>query len=188
VFLFSGHRIDEPGRPEPRFPADKESLAAQKIAQTLDQFGAGAADLAFCQAASGGDLLFLEACQERGVRCQVLLPFPQPEFIQRSILPSVDGDKWTERFYAVDARLTQDKTPMRIMPEALGPLPKGVDAFERCNLWLLYSALSNGLDKVRFIALWNGEGGDGPGGTQHLCNAVQRRTGRVTWLKTKELW
>ena len=188
VFLFSGHRIDEPGRPEPRFPADKESLAAQKIAQTLDQFGAGAADLAFCQAASGGDLLFLEACQERGVRCQVLLPFPQPEFIQRSILPSVDGDKWTERFYAVDARLTQDKTPMRIIPEALGPLPKGVDAFERCNLWLLYSALSNGLDKVRFIALWNGEGGDGPGGTQHLCNAVQRRTGRVTWLKTKELW
>ena len=41
----------------------------------------GPEDLAFCQAAAGGDLLFVEACQQRGVRCQVLLPFPEPEFI-----------------------------------------------------------------------------------------------------------
>lgn len=188
VFLFSGHRIDEPGRAEARFPADKESIARDKIQQTLDQFEAGAEDIAYCQAASGGDLLFLEACQKRGVRCQVLLPFPQPEFIKESIRPSVGAEQWTDRFYAVDARLKQDKSPMRIMPEALGALPKCVNAFERCNLWLLYSALSNGLDKVRFIALWNGGGSDGPGGTQHMYNEVQRRTGRVTWLKTKELW
>jgi tetratricopeptide (TPR) repeat protein len=188
VFLFSGHRIDEPGCVEPRFPADKESIAAEKIGQTLDQLGAGAEDIAYCQAASGGDLLFLEACQKRGVRCQVQLPLPQPEFIQASIRSSVGGEQWTERFYAVDTRLKQDKTPMRIMPEALGPLPKGVNEFERCNLWLLYSALSNGIDKVRFIALWNGGGGEGPGGTQHMYNEVQRRTGRVTWLKTKDLW
>jgi hypothetical protein len=77
---------------------------------------------------------------------------------------------------------------MRIMPDALGPLPKGVNAFERCNLWLLYSALSNGIDKVRFISLWDGGGGDGPRGTQHLHNEVQRRTGRVTWLRTRDLW
>ncbi len=122
------------------------------------------------------------------MRCQVLLPFPQPDFIKESIRTSVGGEQWTDRFYAVDTRLKQDKTPMRIMPEALGPLPKHVNAFERCNLWLLYSALSNGIDKVRFIALWNGGGSDGPGGTQHMYNEVQRRTGRVTWLKTKELW
>lgn len=188
VFLFSGHRIDEPGRKEPRFPADKESIAAAKIGQTLDQFGANADDLAYSQAASGGDLLFIEACQKRGVRCQVLLPFAQPTFITESIRSSVGGEQWTDRFYAVDAQLQKDKTPMRIMPEALGPLPKGANAYERCNLWLLYSALSNGLDKVRFIALWNGGGSDGPGGTQHLYNEVQRRTGRVTWLKTTELW
>lgn len=188
VFLFSGHRIDDPGRAEARFPADKESIAAQKIEQTLEHFGAGPEDLAYCQAASGGDLLFVEACQKRGVRCQILLPLPQPDFINASIRPSVGGEKWVERFYEVDARLKQNKTPMRIMSEALGPLPKGVNAFERCNLWLLYSALSNGIDKVRFIALWNGGGSDGPGGTQHMYNEVQRRTGRVTWLRTKELW
>lgn len=74
------------------------------------------------------------------------------------------------------------------MPEDLGPLPKGVDAFERCNLWLLYSALACGLDKVRFVALWNGGGGDGPGGTAHMYNEVKGRTGRVTWIDTRELW
>jgi hypothetical protein len=185
VLLFSGHMVDAPDRKTPRFPNDKEPIAAQRIAEALDKLGAGAEDLAFCQAAAGGDLLFLEACQQRGVRCQVLLPFPEPEFIERSIVPSAGGDKWRDRFYAVKAKL-QD--PIRIMPDELGPLPKGVDPFERCNLWLLYSALACGIDKVRFVALWNGGGGDGPGGTAHMYNEVKRRTGRVTWLDTRQLW
>ena len=70
------------------FPADKGDVAAQKIGEALDALDAGPDDLALCQAAAGGDLLFLEACQQRGVRCQILLPFPEPEFIERSILPS----------------------------------------------------------------------------------------------------
>jgi tetratricopeptide (TPR) repeat protein len=185
VLLFSGHMVDAPGRATPRFPADKEPVAAQRIAAALDELGASAEDLAFCQAAAGGDLLFVEACQGRGVRCQVLLPFPEPEFIERSIVPSAGGDRWRERFYAMKAKL-QD--PIRIMPDELGRLPKDVDPFERCNLWLLYCALACGADKVRFLALWNGGGGDGPGGTAHMYNEVKRRTGRVTWLDTRQLW
>jgi hypothetical protein len=185
VLLFSGHMVDAPDRKEPRFPADKEAIAAEQIGAALDQLGANAEDLAFCQAAAGGDLLFLEACQARGVRCQVLLPFPEPEFIERSILPSAGGEAWRERFFAVREKL-QD--PIRIMPDELGPLPARVDPFERCNLWLLYSALSCGIDKVRFVSLWNGGGGDGPGGTAHMYNEVKRRTGRVTWLDPRTLW
>ena len=185
VLLFSGHMVDAPDRKEPRFPADKEPIAAQKIAEALDRLGAGPDDLAFAQAAAGGDLLFLEACQQRGVHCQVLLPFPEPDFIDRSILRSKGGDLWRERYYAMKDKL-QD--PIRIMPEELGPLPKGVDPYERCNLWLLYSALACGIDKVRFIALWNGGGGDGPAGTAHMYNEVKRRTGRVAWLDTRTLW
>lgn len=41
VLLFSGHMIDTPGRATPHFPADKEPIAAQKIAAALDQRGAG---------------------------------------------------------------------------------------------------------------------------------------------------
>ena len=89
----------------------------------------------------------------------ILLPFAEPEFIDRSILPSAGGEAWRDRFFSMKQKLT---LPIRIMPEQLGPPPKDVDPFERCNLWLLYSALACGIDKVRFIALWNGGGGDGP--------------------------
>ncbi len=184
VILFSGHMIDRPDRLTKRFPAEKESIAAQNIAAALDRLGAGPEDLALAQGASGGDLLFLEACRQRNVRLQLLLPLPEPEFIQRSILPSADGDKWRERFYRLKSGL---KDEPRIMPDELGPLPDGVNPFERCNRWLLYTALSYGVTRVRFLCLWDGGGGDGPGGTAHMYEEVKRRTGQVTWLDSRKL-
>src|SRR4051812_30838668 len=59
----------------PRFPNDKASAAAERVAEALDQLGAGPEDVALSQAAAGGDLLFLEGCQQRAVRCEILLPF-----------------------------------------------------------------------------------------------------------------
>ncbi|TMQ74730.1 TRAFs-binding domain-containing protein [Candidatus Accumulibacter phosphatis] len=190
VLLFSGHMIDGPKRVPPRFPAEREALAAERIGQALDQLGAGPGDLALAQAASGGDLLFLEACQARGVRLQLLLPFDEPEFIERSILAASNGEQWRQRYFAVTAAA---EVTRRLMPDELGPLPKSrsgepANAFERCNLWLLYTALAWGAGKVRFLCLWNGGGGDGPGGTAHMYNEVKRRTGRVTWLDTRTLW
>ncbi|WHZ14123.1 MAG: hypothetical protein OJF52_000958 [Nitrospira sp.] len=184
VLLFSGHMIDAPSRPTKRFPVEKEPAAAQRISAALDQLGAGPEDLALAQGASGGDLLFLEACRQRNVRLELLLPLPEPEFIQRSILPSTDGDKWRERFYRLKSGL---KDEPRIMPDELGPLPDGVNPFERCNRWLLYTALSYGVTRVRFICLWDGGGGDGPGGTAHMYEEVKRRTGQVTWLDSRKL-
>lgn len=186
VLLFSGHMMDTPERATPRFPASAEPVAAARIGEVLDQLGAGEQDLALCQAAAGGDLLFLEACQKRGVRCRVLLPLPVPDFIEQSVNPSSNGAQWVERFYAMSAALKDE--PPRIMPEQLGPLPDGANPFERCNLWLLYSALACGIERVRFVTLWNGGGGDGPGGTAHMYEEVRRRTGRVNWLDTRTLW
>jgi hypothetical protein len=169
VFLFSGHMIDSPDRADPRFPADKEAIAAARIAETLDKLAAGPDDLAFAQGAAGGDILFAEACVARGVPFQMLLPLEEPDFIEASVLPSCNGESWRQRYLALRDKLA---LPPRIMPDALGPLPRTRDGremnpFERCNLWLLYSALAQGLDRVRFICLWNGGGGDGPGGTAH---------------------
>ncbi len=190
IFLFAGHMIDSPDRPEPRFPANKESIAAARIGAALDALGAGPDDLAIAQGAAGGDLLFAEACLARGVRFQMLLPLPEPEFIEASVLPCSDGESWRSRYLALRERLT---LAPRIMPDELGPLPRDrngnpINPFERCNLWLLYSALSQGLSCVRFICLWNGSGGDGAGGTAHMVKEVTRRTGQVTWLDTRELW
>jgi hypothetical protein len=182
VFLFSGHMIDAPMRPTPRFPPDKEPMAAQKIAEALDRLNAGAGDLALTQGACGGDLLFTEACQQRGVIVQWLQPFDEPEFVQRSVV--CHDETWRTRYLATKAKL---RTEIRSAPQELGPLPAGVDPYERCNLWLFETALSYGLDKVQFVCLWNGGGGDGPGGTSHMYQEVKRRTGQVTWIDTRTL-
>lgn len=190
VILFSGHMFDAPNRNPARFPLVKKDIAANEIAKALDKLGAGSQDLALCQAAAGGDLLFLEACLERNVRCQVLLPFAEPEFIQESILKSDGGEAHRDCYFKLKQELMKQdlQDPIRIMPDELGPNPSGVGPFERCNLWLLYTTLAWGIDKARFICLWNGAPADGPGGTEHMYNEVKKRTGQVTWLDTRKLW
>ena len=188
VLLFSGHRVDAPGRAQPRFPAALVPQVGAAIAQALDALGAGAGDLALAQGAAGGDLLFAEACAARGVRVQLLLPLPDAEFIVRSLLESDGDEDWPARYACLRARLHDAP---RVMSDELGPLPAHSNAFERCNLWLLDSALAYGSDKLRFICLWDGDGdggdGDGPGGTAHMYREVKRRTGRITWIDTRRL-
>lgn len=186
VFLFSGHMVDTPDRATPRFPPDKEPIARQKIAEALAQLGAGPDDLALTQGACGGDLLFTEVCQQRGVKVRWMQPFDEPDFIEKSVV-RCDED-WRQRY--LDAKAKID-APIRSALRDLGPPPPSEGhgyAYERCNLWLLFTALACGADKVRFVCLWNGGGGDGPGGTAHMYNEVKRRTGQVTWLDTRDLW
>lgn len=182
VFLFSGHMIDKPGRQTPRFPVEKESVAGQKIAEALEKLKAGPEDLALTQGACGGDVLFTEACQQRGVKVQWLQPFDEPTFIKKSVI--CRGEDWRVRYLAAKGKLATD---IRAATESLGPPPRDVDSYERCNLWLLYTALSYGIRKVRFVCLWDGAGGDGPGGTAHMYQEVNRRTGQVTWIDSRTL-
>jgi len=185
VFLFSGHMIDHPDRPVPRFPAWKEPAVAEKIAGVLDRFHAGKDDIALMQGACGGDLLFTEACLQRGVGVHWMQPFAEPEFIRHSVVCSCES--WRRRYLDAREKLS---SPILSAPGELGNPPGGVRqgyAYERCNLWLLYTALSYGIDKVRFICLWDGEGGDGPGGTEHMYNEVNRRTGEVTRIDIRRL-
>ena len=184
VLLFSGHMVDAPDRAAPRFPSHEVPAALAAIETVLDELGAGAGDLALTQGAAGGDLLFVRACAARGVRVQLLLPLDEPAFIDASILPSVEGELWRAHYFSAKAALPE---PPRVMPVELGPLPKGGNAFERCNLWLLYTALAWGPEKVRFICLWDGGGGDGPGGTRQMLDEVKRRTGRVSWIDVRTL-
>ena len=186
VLLFSGHMVDAPGRPKPRFPASMVPAATAQIARALDELGAGPQDLALTQGAAGGDLIFTEACQARGVRVQWLQPLPEPGFLEASVSGSGDGAEWRRRYFAAKA-LLHPTDPLRTMPAEIGPLPKGVDKWERGNLWLLYTALAHGPDKARFVCLWDGGGSDGPGGTQHMYDEVKRRTGRVSWIDTRAL-
>lgn len=183
IILFSGHMIDAPDRAEPRFPADKEQLAAAAIAAKLAELAAGPEDLALCGGACGGDLLFAEACLARGLRLEVRIPFDEPTFLRKSV--AFAPGRWTERFYKVKS---DPKTRLLIMPDELGPPPKNANPYARDNLWQLYNALSWGPDKVRFICLWNRKEGDAFGGTEHMYETVQKYSGRVYLIDTTKLW
>ncbi len=176
TILFTGHMVDAPDRPVPRFPPARVDAAAKRIGIALDAIGAGPEDLALTQGAAGGDLLFAEACLARGVPLRLLLPLAESDFVAASLLPAANGADWHRRFRAVVARL--DESPSEA-PRVLGPLADGDDPFVRANLWLLDSALAFGADRLRCICLWDGGGGDGPGGTRHLVEAVRAAGGRV---------
>jgi hypothetical protein len=117
VFLFSGHLIDTPDRPTPRFPADKEPVAAAAIAATLDSLGCGDADLGICGGASGGDLLFAEAVLARGARLLMLLPFDEQTFLSESV--DVTGPAWRRRLHREGESAHRDWLRAR----RAGPLP-----------------------------------------------------------------
>lgn len=181
VVLFSGHMIDAPGREKPRFPPDKEPIAAHALATALDELAIDAPDLCICGGTCGGDLLFAEAALSRSARLELYIPFDESAFINKSV--DFAGNSWRDRFFAVEARAA-----LHVMPIELGPASGNEDPYERNNRWMLEAASRFGVERLDFVCLWNGEGGDGPGGTRHMMQEVRSRGGRAIWLDTKKLW
>ena len=185
--LFTGHRIDAPGRKSPRFPPDREDVARQAIRRAIESElkrpGGVAGGIA--GGASGGDILFHETCADLGIPTQLFLALPKGQFIAASVAPA--GGSWRERF----DRLF-DKLPRRVLAESQelpGWLAKKPDysIWQRNNLWMLYNALAQGED-VTLIALWNGEQGDGPGGTGDLVERAKERHAEAVILDTRGLF
>ena len=181
VVVFSGHMIDDPavrgpGKDKPgRFPSEKIDAVTREIRKRLDALGAVAGDVGLCGGASGGDLLFAETCLERGMRMELRLARTEEEFLAESVTFADPDHRWERSFEQVKDKKA---TTIFVMPQELGPAPGGVSVHDRCNRWILYSALSMGLRKTFFVTLWNGEPGDGPGGTQHMVELVHKLTGR----------
>lgn len=187
VFLFSGHMVDKLDRTPPRFPPACEPKVAAEIAAKLTELGAGSLDLGITQGACGGDLLFAEAMLERGASLELRLPLAEETFLRESVEFTKDSsivpDHWRDRFLAV-----RDHRAVRTM---IMPAPSNRrqpdNVYERCNLWMLEHALSFGADKVRLICVWNGEGGDGPGGTQHMRKVAQEHGAADYWIDIRKL-
>lgn len=182
VLLFSGHMIDRDERAKPRFPEAMTEIAAEQIAKTLNQLGADHHDLALTQGACGGDLLFAAACLQRGVQLQLLQPFAEAEFIERSVRPG--GDSWLERYRRVRESLLQ---PPLSAPVQSDQPSSGMNAYQRCNLWLLNTARQYGPERLILLCLWDGEAGNGPGGTAHMIEHARHMHARIIWLDTRSL-
>jgi len=185
VVLFSGHMIDNPsirgpGKSKPsRFSPSSVYAAPARIKLELDRIGATAGDLGICGGACGGDLLFAQACLERGMRMGVYLAKKENEFLEESVTFFDPDHHWEDLFREVTSNRA---VKVRCMPEELGTAPQGVPDHDRCNLWMLYSALARGLNKVSFLTLWDGQTGDGPGGTEGMAELVRHTTGREPFI------
>ena len=180
VFLFAGHEIDRAGRSEPRFPIEMESEARTKIAKTLDKFNANDNDIAITSgAAAGGDILFLEACVERGVKADIHLPFEEPRYIKEFV--SYAGGKWVERFYALR---NNPNITIRQQTDHLGRPKRGDNVYERNEKWSLYSSLMYGIDRSRLILLWDGIVDNDPGGPDNMLEEFRQLGGIAEHLNT----
>ncbi|MEM5344631.1 hypothetical protein [Paraburkholderia azotifigens] len=180
VLLFSGHMIDAPNRESPRFPPELEPAVAKAIHDEIDALDTSASDIAISSGACGSDILFAEDVLARGIALRMHLPFSEAEFIDKSV-SFADAD-WTGRFANVASRAQRF-----IATEIPGDTSAGEDPYERTNMRMLDEALSLGGNDVVLICVWNGQGGDGPGGTKHMVETVRAKGGEVRWIDIRRL-
>ena len=187
VILFTGHRIDSAGRDQPRFPAQGEQEARAMIAKALaaEKDRAGDNLLGICGCASGGDILFHEVCEELGIPSRVYLVLPEIDYIKASVADA--GADWVERF----RRLLRKSRPKVLsdddrLPRWLRAKP-GYSIWQRSNLWMLYHALTLSAGDLTLLALWDGQRGDGPGGTEDMVKRAQDRGARFVHLDARKL-
>lgn len=149
ISLFTGHRVDEPGRTPPRFPAHLAAAAAKRIASLLTP------GLALSSLANGGDILLQEAALAAGLERHIVLPMPFERFVQRSVITAAPGD-WERRARSIWAATPAANRHILDVPPSDNP-------FVACNDALLTLARSFG-QEMRLIALWNGQDSGRPGG------------------------
>lgn len=187
VILFTGHRIDAPDRPHPRFPSAKEKQARAMIFEAVAQEKENATGqlLGISGGASGGDILFHEVCEELNIPSQMYLVLPRNEYIRASVVDG--GPDWVGRFNRLYDKLKptvlsdSDRLPRWLRAK------KDYDIWQRSNLWMLHNALAISQDHLTLIALWNGATGDGPGGTEDMVERAKHRGARFIHLDTRKL-
>ncbi len=188
VVLFTGHRVDAPGRENPRFPAECEPQVRAAIKKAVERVKAmtDGRILGIAGAASGGDILFHEVCRELGIETKICLALPPDKYIAASVKPS--GGDWEQRFHKLGA----DASGVPVLAQTAkfdGWLSgkRDYDIWQRNNLWELCYALVQDAAHVSLIALWDGQKGDGPGGTEHMVKIAREREARIDILDIEEI-
>jgi hypothetical protein len=185
--LFTGHMIDKSDRKEPRFPASKEAEVRQwikeKVIEEKNKMEEGSSLSGIAGGACGGDILFHEVCAELGIPTQMLLALPRDQFLVESV--AFAGISWIERFDNLYKKLPHPVlTDQKELPKWLQKKP-GYDIWSRNNLWELNSALVNGGMNMTLIALWDGKGGDGPGGSAHMVKIANESGAKTIVIDMK---
>jgi hypothetical protein len=178
VACFSGHRLDEYDREEPRFPVEVAETVKDRIREAAKQLGIG---FGYSSAANGADILFLEVMQESQTEhgaqpreTYVNLPVEEADFIRMSVRhPS--SSEWIERFGAVLNGATE------ITRTSSGLPPSGI-VFEYANRLSFGAAAHKAREldtELIVLAVWDGQRQDRPGGTGDLIRMAARAGTRI---------
>jgi hypothetical protein len=155
VAAFTGHMVDAPGRANPRFPSGKVPAVRKALAECLKRQRIG---YGFSSAARGSDLIFIEELKKVNGRPRVFLPFPQEQFKKTSV-----GHGWDAGFDRALQGVEVGELSQELAPEDNQP-----DAYAACNRKILEEAIAKAKlldEEPLLIAVWNGNPGDGAGGT-----------------------
>ena len=100
----------------------------------------------------------------------------EPEFLAESVTFADPDHRWERSFEQVKENAA---TTMFVMPRRIGRQRRKASACTTAAIAGCSTARCRmGLQADLFVTLWNGEPGDGPGGTQHMVELVRKLTGR----------
>jgi hypothetical protein len=184
VVASSGHLIDKPDRPKPRFPPEKESVVRDHIAQALADWQIGERDLGLSGGARGADILFAECCLARGAHVRLLISLPEQEFLDQSV--RLNSGNWEERYFALRNHANVET---RFQHENGKPIAEGLSPFEANNIWMIDMAREeSGSGKLYAVLVWDEKpAGDGPGGTSHFAEEIEKLGGEVNIVNPTKL-
>ena len=187
VIVFSGHRLDRSDRPAPRFPAAKVAAATEAIRRCVlaEKALSSGAIKGFAGAANGSDIIFHEVCAAEAISTTALLALPVDDYAAASVNDA--GPEWSERYH----KLVQRCAP-RILANSADLPPWAAErpnygVWNRNNLWVLHTALAEDDADITLIVLWDGKGGDGPGGTADMAKIAEKRGMKVVCIDPAQL-
>jgi hypothetical protein len=152
VVVVSGHMVDTPDRPNPRFPPDQVPRVAAAVRSAFERWGVGPGTTLVTGGARGADIVAAEEARACGAALRLVLALEPDEFVARSV--AIPGTSWEQRF-----RELLGHADVEVVDG-----PDDDEVFARTNKRII--EVARGIDEQpHAVIVWDGKQGDGPGGT-----------------------
>ena len=172
VLIISGHMIDSNYRETPRFPVEKVDVVRSQIRGSIQRYvNKGMKLVAVGSGTCGCDLIFHQEVLDAGGEVILVLPYKEQDFIESAVESSFRGG-WLKIYNEVKERVKKvvvlgDDCPHdnAIVSEYCNRVITGIANLE---------AIKHGAERPRLLAVWDGNPGDAPGGTQSMIDYCQK--------------
>jgi hypothetical protein len=158
VVVVSGHMVDRPGRPQPRFPPEQVPRVEAEVRDQFARWHVGPGTTLITGGARGADIIAAETALDCGASVRLVLAHEPDEFVADSV--ALPGTDWEERFRAL---------LVRSEVEVVGGSDE--DVYARTNARIIERARAIDTQPDALI-VWNGEEGDAQGGTSDFVSSL----------------